>query len=473
MTRIDSRRETRNRCCFFGPVPAHQSDKLGETCLKHTLALVACSVALACTASAQLSSYLGPVILTGGADTIGSRGGEQLDLRFFADATAVYDNGLQPVSVDSKGDLVQIGGLYGVQADIGLYGSHSWRVALLGLDYKGDFREYVNNSQYDSSNHFLTLGYTYQKSRRLYFDFRGIGGLYSDYLGIAPGESAVPAVVTNPSLLLFDDRTYFLQGDASVTYLLSARASFTASGEGYTVQRQSSALVSMDGYGARGKFQYRLSRVTSVGVEYDRDHYQYQNFFGNSDINNYNAFVATQLGRSWTFSLSAGAYQVSTVGLQTVTLAPAIAALLGVSSTVHTFAADNWLPSGRATLVRKFKNASLAFAYAQAAAPGNGVYLSSRSDNGTATLSYAGVRKASINVTGGYAALSSIGQGIPPYQMFVGGAHVSYNLNHSLHAVAGYDVREQEIQVAGYRRTSYRASVGLAFSPGSLPLSLW
>jgi hypothetical protein len=39
--------------------------------------------------------------------------------------------------------------------------------------------------------------------------------------------------------------------------------------------------------------------------------------------------------------------------------------------------------------------------------------------------------------------------------------------------VARYDARHQEISVAGYRSTGFRATLGIAFSPGNVPLSLW
>jgi hypothetical protein len=438
--------------------------------LKHILASLACGVVLASAAEAQLSNYLGPGILTGGADTIGTRAGEQVDLRFYADVSAVYDNGVQPVSVDSKGNLVQVNGLYGITADIGAYGTHSWRVAQLGLDYNGNFTHYFNDGTYDFTNQRMKLGYTYQKSRRLYFDVQGTAGTYSNYLGAVPGLSQ--SVVTEPTLL-FDNRTYFLQGSVGMTYLLSPRMSFTLGGDGFTTQYQSSALVGVVGYGARAKFQYRVTRLTSIGAEYDRQHFQYPTYFGNSDINNYNMFVATQMGRYWTFSLSAGAFHTSTVGLETVALDPAIAALLGVSTTVHTFSAANWLPSGQAILRRKFKNAELIFTYGRSAAPGNGVYLSSRTQNGGATFSYMGIQRVSLAIHGGYYSLASVGQGIAPYDTYTGGVRATYNFTHALHAVAAYDVREQAIQVADYRRTSFRATLGIAFSPGSLPLSLW
>jgi|SRR5579863_6000485 len=431
-------------------------------------------MALASTASAQLSNYLGPGILTGGADTIGNRAGEQVDLRFYASLTGIYDNGIQPVSVDSKGNLIQLNGLYGIDAGLGVYGVHSWRVARLGLDYHADFRHYDNDSAYDGTNQSLTLGYTYQKSRRLYFDVKGLGGMYTTALfGVAGEAGATPTIINPQTLLLFDDRTYFLEGSVGMTYLLSPRASVTLGGEGFTAQHQSSALVGVVGYGARAKFQYRVSRLTSIGAEYDRQHYQYPHFFGQADVNMYNVFLATQIGRLWTFSLSGGVYQVSTVGLQTITLDPAIARLLGVTSTVHIFAADNWIPSGRAALSRKMRNAVIIAAYSRTVSPGNGVYLTSRVESGTLGYSYSGVRNAAFNLSLGYNSLSSIGQGIAPYRQFGGGVGMTYNFTHAIHGIASYAVRQQEIQLAGYRGTSYQVSLGIAFSPGSLPLSLW
>lgn len=444
--------------------------------MKHLSACLVCCAALAGAAAAQdLGSYLGPGVLTNGAGSVGSRSGEQVDLRYYADLNAVYDNGLEPVSTSPTGQITKIGGLYGVEAMLGAYGSHSWRSALLGLDYRGDFRHYNANSYYDGSDQNLTLGYTFQKSRRLYFDLQGLGGTYSNSLGSVPGELvSVPAdSINQPGLLLFDNRTDFLQGFAGMTYLLSARASVTVGGDGFYVHRQSKELIGMDGYTGRARFQYKVSRLTSLGAEYQRSHYQYPNFFGNSDINNYNVFLASQLGRLWTFTISGGAFQVATVGITSVALDPSIAQILGVPSVLQAFSSNDWLPAGQADLSRRFKQANLSFQYARTMAPGNGVYLTSRSESGGGTFSYTGLRRASFSISGGYYSLSSLGQGLQPYRTFTGGTGLTFNLTHALHAVARYDVRQQEITIAGFRSTSYRITLGLAFSPGSLPLSLW
>ncbi len=442
--------------------------------MKHLLAPLACCLAFVSTASAQLSDYLGPGILTNGAGNIGSRSGEQVDLRYFVDLNGIYDNGIQPISVDSKGNLTQVGALEGIELILGAYGSHFWRTALLGLDYRGDFRDYTGASYYDGSDHNLHIGYTYQASRRVYFDLSGLAGTYSNYLGAVPGQSSSePNAITQPSLLLFDNRTDFLQGSGGITYLFSPRASVTLGGDGFYVHRQSGELIGVNGYTGRARFQYRLSRTTSVGAGYQRSHYQYPNSFGNSDINNYTVFLAAQLGRLWTFSVEAGAFQVNTLGLQTVALDPAVAALLGVSSTVQIFSASNWLPAGRGGLTRQFKTANLSFSYVETVTPGNGVYLTSRSQGGSANYSYTGLRKVAFTIGGGYYSLASLGQTIAPYHTFTGSTAISYSLTRALHALARYDLRQQEITLAGYRATSYRLTLGLAFSPGSLPLSLW
>jgi hypothetical protein len=443
--------------------------------LKHLLAPLACCLAFASTASAQLSDYLGPGVLTGGAGNIGTRSGEQVDLRYFAGVNGIYDNGIQPISVNSKGELTQVGGVEGIEAVFGAYGSHSWRTALLGLDYRGDIRDYPNASYYDGSDHHLSIGYTYQASKRLYFDLNGVGGTYSSYLGAVPGQFvSSPNAVNQPGLLLFDNRTDLVQGYGGITYMFSPRASITLGGDGFYVHRQSAELIGVEGYDTRARFQYKLSRRTSIGASYQRSHYEFPNYFGNSDINNYDAFVATQLGRLWTLALEGGVFQVSAVGLQTVALDPTVAALLGVSSTVQTFSAKNWLPAGRGNLERKFKTAILAFSYAATMVPGNGVYLTSRSQTGFASYSYTGIRKVAFSIGGGYWSLASVGQGIAPYHMFTGRTGISYSLTRGLHALARYDLRQQEVTIAtGYRSTSYRVTLGLAFSPGQLPLSLW
>jgi hypothetical protein len=355
-----------------------------------------------------------------------------------------------------------------------VYGTHSWKTSMLGVDYRGVFREYVGGSQYDGIDQNLTLGYTLQESKRLKFDGRLTGGIFNNGLG---GIGFTPAYTSNdvvqPGTILFDSRSYYLQGGLNATYIFTPRTSFTFGGQGFEVWRQSSQLVGMEGYSANGSIEHRLSKFTTVGFTYQRQHFDFPKAFGKADIDTGQLFFGTTFSRYWTFVIKGGVFHSEVSGLQSVTLSPVIAALLGQTSTIQSFYLESFSPSGSATLIRRFKTASLTFSYEKATSPGNGVYLTSKTENGSASYSYSGIRKANIGLSGGYNSLSSLGQGIQPYRSANGGAGFTYTLPYSLHFVARYDYRYQAIENLTYKHTGYRATVGITFSPGTVPLSLW
>jgi len=162
-----------------------------------------------------------------------------------------------------------------------------------------------------------------------------------------------------------------------------------------------------------------------------------------------------------------------------VNLGP-LAALFGLPSVIfQPFYSKSTNASGFAELRRQFKRASLSLQYTREANPGNGVYLTSRADNGTVRFSYTGLRKLNLGIDGGYYGLTSLGaltrQGtsLPNDNEFSAGGGVSYEVVHTVYLTSRYDFRHQEIDVGGYRRSGYRVTFGMAFSPGKVPLSLW
>jgi len=431
------------------------------------------AIVLACcaTMTAQISEYLGPGILTRGAGDIGTRAGQDVDLRFFVNANAVYDTGLQPFAVNSTGQLETVNGLFGTEVAFGVYGVHNFKHARLGLDYRGTYRRYDEATTYNGTDQTLALGYTYQKSRRLVFDLRQMAGSVSQGTSFAGAIPTVTDAVVTPSSLLFDNRMNYLQSTLDVNYLLSAHTTVTVGGDWFGIWRQATGLIGMQGYNLRGSIKHRVSQRTTLGVNYQHSHYDYPKAFGESNINSYTGTIATQLGRSWIASIQGGAYQVEVEGLQQVAVDPEIAALLGVTSTVETFYQKSIFPQWGANLTRQFHHASLSFAYQDGNSGGNGVYLTSRTQNGSASFSYTAIRKWSFSASGGYSKLQGIGQNLQPYSQFTGGAGVTYALTRPIHLIARYDARHQEIINGVYLQNSYRATVGIAFSPGDIPLS--
>jgi len=102
-----------------------------------TQSLLPLAFTLASIASAQTGQYPGLGVLSSGTGDIGAHSGEQLDLRFYGEVDAIYDTGLQPFSINSQGQLLQVNGLAGMQAAAGVYGVHTWRRAQLAIDYRG------------------------------------------------------------------------------------------------------------------------------------------------------------------------------------------------------------------------------------------------------------------------------------------------------------------------------------------------
>jgi hypothetical protein len=431
---------------------------------------------LSSLAQAQLGDYLGPAIMSRGAAGIGTRGGQTVDLRFFVNVNGTYDNGLVPLQTSSTGQLVDPGGLVGIEGQVGVYGSHAWRRANLSLDYKGDYRHYDQSTYFDGSDQQLLLGYTYQKSRRLQFDFQGLAGTYSQGFGGVAGLAPIDGTggVSPNTGLLFDNRSTFLQGGMDMTYVLSARNSFSVGGQGYDVMRQSKALVGMHGYTLRGSFEHKLSKNSSLALVYTHYHYDFPRAFGESTSDALQAGYGTNFGgRRWALKILAGAMQTEVEGLQTVALDPLVASILGVGTTIETYYRKTIIPNANGSLSRQFKTSILAFTYSQGVAPGNGVYLTSRQQSGGASYSYNGVRKTSLTVDGAYNSYSSLGQSLTAYRFFGGGGSVSYAVSHALHLTARYDSRHQDVDQSAFKKNSYRMTFGVAFSPGDIPLSIW
>jgi len=438
--------------------------------------IISLTFVFACSAAAQvdLGTYLGPGVLTNGISNTGSRSGEQVDLRFFAGVSGFYDNNLQPLSVNSNGQLVTQTGLYGEIFNLGAYGVHNWKTAQLGLDYVGDFTHFENDGRYDASNHRLQLGYTWEASKRVIISLKETAGTYVYAIGGAAPTTAESGIIVGPSSQFFDNRTSYVQSQAYVTLVQSARTFYTFGGEGYEIWRQAGGLAGVIGYTATGNAMHRLSRGTTVGLVYDFTHYNFPHFFGQSDIHTGEVMFAHQFGRRWDLTARVGVFYAQTKGLESVALDPAVAALFGgQTNTTQAFYRTNVFPSGRIGLTRSFSHASISAYYARTVTPGNGITLTARGSNADVALSYTGIRKWNFGLNGGYYALTGIDANSERFGSATAGGGVTYQIFRSLHLVSRYDYRHQTVDLYGYRRNGYRASLGLTFSPGSVPLSLW
>jgi hypothetical protein len=417
--------------------------------------------------------YGGPAILSRGGTASLRIPTESIRIRPFLTINGNYDSGITPVTVTPKGSIPNDSSM-GVDASAGLYGYHRWKSATLGLDYHGSYRDYVRNTFYNGADQILSLIYTKQATRHFTFTLRESAGIFSRNFYTAGPYNLIDATFSNtPNNDIFDGRTLFLNTMGDVTYHPTTRLSFNFGGDGFLVRRRSSSLYGLTGYRARGDMAYRTSRFATTGVAYDFTHFEYTKGFGGSDIHTLSITQAYRLSRNWELSLRAGGSRVETLGLIVVNIDPVIAAIIGRSQGLEAVYRINWVPSTKALLTRKFRYASLTFNYDRGVVPGNGLYLTSRQENEFAALSYSGVQKLNIGISGGRVTYGSLTQDVGNYSSFTGGAGFTYKLTGALHALARYDYRRYEIATTVFRRSSYHATIGLGFSPKDVPLSLW
>jgi hypothetical protein len=419
-------------------------------------------------------TYQGPSILSRDKSLIGVRGGKLLDFRYYAEVTGVFDSGLVPLITNAQGNLVNVGGAYGVETGFGVIGTRRWKRDKLSLEYKGAYRQYSIANVTQGLDQFLNLAYSRRVTERLTLDLKEIAGTSS----LANGSfSYLPLTNTDlfalPANELFDIRTNFAQSRVDATWQQTARLSFGFGGEGFVVRRSSLLLAGLNGYDARANAAYRLTSRETLTGDYNYAYYDFQRAFGNARLQSVSLGYSIGLSRRYDFSLRAGGIRIDSLGITQVAIDPAIAAIVGENYANVTSARTNYAPLAEARALRRFDRSSLMVAYAMGVSPGNGVYLTSRQTSATAGYSYTGYRRWTFALNSGYSELSSIGQTLGKYTNVQGGTGVTYKVGRETHIQFRYDYRHYTTQNTIYQKDSNRVSLGLAFSPGETPLAIW
>ena len=427
----------------------------------------------AATATAQVADDSGPAILSRGAGPTLGGGLDPIQLRPYLSLNGVYDTGLTPVSVDGTGRIPEHRD-YGGEIEFGVIGYRRWRHTFLGIDYRGSVRKYAQHSYYDGTDHVLTLGVTRQLSRRTTLMLTQAAGTYSRSTGCSNGYYIFdPSFANAPADELFDSRTFYFSPMADLTFQKTARLSFNIGGTGTFVRRRSRALVGTTGGTARGDVAYRVNRRATIGADYSFTHYEFTNAFGASDFHTVAFNLSSRLGRSWELGLRAGAGRAEILGQTRIALDPILAAIIGQYTAIVGFHSVRYLPSAEGKLTRVFRGSVLAFGYNIGLSPGNGLYMTSRSQTASAGYSYTSRKRVNFGISAGYSTYSSLAQDLGKYESYNGGLGVTYKLTEWLHLSTGYNARRYDADNSRLRRLDHRATLGLALSPSAFPLPLW
>ena len=425
------------------------------------------------TPASSDDEYSGPAILSRGQTPAGQTVAP-VSFRPYIGLSGIYDTGLVPVSVTSTGQIPSMD-LYGLELNLGAYTYRVWKHTTLGLDYRGDFRDY-SASYWDGTDQFLSLILTDRPTKRVTFTLRNQAGIYSlnNYSLSSPLGAVDPNYLQLPQNDIYDSRVIFAGVSGDLTYLLTHRLSFNIGGEGSLVRRQSSSLYGVTGAVARGDLEYRISRHTTLGADYRFTYFDYTRAFGSTDINSVGINYSTQLSPHVQLSARVGGARVESTSLTEVTLDPAIAALLGESEAIQAAYRLNYVPDVQVQLTDIIRRSQFTLAFLDQVVPGNGVYLTSRNESGNASYGYTGVRHWNFGVHGTYGQMSALVQTVGAYTAYGGGVGITRDLGKGLHTVLRLDTQHYDIaSSAAFTHTEYRATLGLNFSPGDVPLVLW
>ena len=418
----------------------------------------------------------GPAVLgRGGGSSTGQRAGGDLGLRFYVGVNAGFDTGLSGFAIDPTGATVNQSAR-GVDGVYGVYGTKRLRRGAFGINYSGGYHQ-STQKLYNGVDQMLGVFYSTQTTKRSQLSFNVSAGTTNRAIGL-PLTGGILDNSANaysiPTSELFDNRFYYGGGGVQYTIQKSARLSIGLSGNGFIMRRTGATLFGSNGGSSGVNAAYRLSRRQTISVGYQFLFFNFTRNFGDSYGHGVYAGYSTQLSSSVSLSIRGGATRLESLGLQTVTIDPVIAALIGVRTTSEVYYGISYIPNGMADLrILLTKRSNLSLFGALFVSPGNGIVNTSRNLSGGANYGYTGFRVAALSGGIAYNRLSSIIGDHQAFESINGTVSASRRLSGSLHFAASTGYRKfLQSNTSTYNRSSYFGTLGIYWSPGELPLAI-
>jgi hypothetical protein len=424
--------------------------------------------------------YSGPSVLSRAGSPTGMRNAP-LAFRPYISVTGIYETGLTPFASDEFGEVPSDSSA-GVEASAGAYLYHNWRRTTAGFDYRGAYRHYTRQQFYDGIDQFMGLAVSHQINAKTAVRARQTLGLFSRGFGVFPGQISTfgaPSLVQTPAISpnaeLFDNRTTHLSSTAELVRQLTPRASVGVGGSAFFVRRRSDALVGVNGYTAQSDFAYRVSRRSTVGVNYSFIRFDFARAFGGANVHGVGVNYAWSVSRRWELGFMAAGYRVETTSVRPVQLDPLVALITGQTTGIEAFNARNYINGYGARVSRSFRQSGLTMSYMRGISPGNGLMTTSQAESVDANYSYSGIRRWNLAAMASYQRFRSLAQISGTYESYIAGGGFSRAIGRTgLHTIGRVDFRRYETSFAAIsQRSQIRVSLGVSYSPGDIPLSLW
>jgi hypothetical protein len=384
----------------------------------------------------------------------------------FAFANGIWDSRV-PVLTKSKSGY---GSGLGWEAGGGIDLSHQFRDGGLTLSYQGSYRDYPSDNFHGGTQQSLALAYSKRLSKRWTFGASVSGGILS-YGSSYYGASALgSAISTNP----FSSESRFVNAGLSVTYAQSRRLSYVFSGAYFLSSYTYSGSFSSYGGDGSASVYYRLTARTTIGASYTHTYYTYSHGAGPSNMDNGSLTLSHRFPDHWQLDLSAGVTRIHSMG---IIAEPVKLIFDGEVVTGYEIGRYNrviYSPSFQGFLTRGYRHSTFALGGGQNIAAGNGTFLASRSQFGTAVYSMSLPHRSTLGFGASYIRLSSVANSVSSsYATLGGSANYGINFMRYLSANFRYDFLHYDGLFGFSSLNESRFSFGLSVSSKSVPLTLF
>lgn len=407
-----------------------------------------------------------------------SRPSQQVSFRPFVSARGIIDNAFTGITLDENGEAISQA-LRGYMIAGGVYGAKQFKRSALSLTATLGYIDYRRTRDFSGWNGRGMLGYSHQVGKRAVFTTTNMIGSWNRTFGAGfgfntPIQEMDPALDADIDEDVYDSRVRFLSTSNSMSYAFSPRLSASANGGFFRTDR-AQGLISAKGANASGDIAYRLNRRQTISASYGFNEFNYSERYGNTFIQTLAVNFAWDLGNQWTLNLGARGFRLEVDALQSVTISPEIAAIIGQSVGFETIYRVNYFPGYVANVTKSFRKMT-ASAYGQSTIrPGNGIFLTSRFDRFGGHYSYTGIRKWNFGAQAGQMQRTSLVRFTGDFRTYLGGVSVGYHLMPTiqLNAAALYRSIESTSAERDFTRKGWRYTFGISFAPGDIPISLF
>ena len=358
----------------------------------------------------------------------------------------------------------------GWSAGGGVTASHVTRNTSFSLNYRGDYRRYGTSGYGSGTDQNLALDYTVRLSRRWSTSITAGGGILlygGGFYSVTPNSAT--SVATNP----LSPETRFLSTGINFTYQQTRRLSYVFGGQFFLNDYNYAGGLNSRGFSGLFSLVYRLTGKTSLAGTYSHSYYTYSQDAGSSTLDAGTVTLSHNFSGHWQASVTGGINRTHTSGIITVP----VSTILG-QQTVNGYVTGPYdnvtlVPSFQGSLTHYLRRSAFSVSGGQGVTPGNGVFLTSRTQFLSSTYSYSR-RRSNFSLGASYNRLSSIANSIS--QTYSSGnisASYSYVLRRHLSADFRYDL----ISYGGLLNyggvTEHRLTAGLSLSSKSIPLTLF